>query len=454
MAYDQKKTECDNGNKKTHNIQGKYWRSVGDGSLPYTIAPRTVQAKNKKETINLNDIDKMTAPTKKKRRKNIDQNRDLVTTTLTSTPGSLKPTQVAITRTCGATPTTSTAPNNPNTSNTLNTAPRRGKISKLNGYQVYFNDEYVHGEQVYNKAKITNNNYILTSSRARLVSYGFVRKFTQSLSMDIASIVNDYYGNDCLIVDIRHPQCASLGKKHSQVFSTLLFDLDGVSMTTSTTDCISSNESNPRSTIVFSVELVGESKCETDSYGVGMWCYGYSSNVLKTNINGEYYRKEDFFNSIVKRGEFEDEYRCKHNTWKCGLPKESEIYSKIGKDAMMGKLYSYSITMDSISTGLSGITKSGPNILDCCYKNSNDHDDGWHPLKFGVSTLYWTFDFKSENIIIERKDGDRNNGEKQHIDTYSLVKNRFYIFSMGLRGCNCQDIEKGGMMYRIKIQEK
>ena len=419
-----------------HDDKNSTWEwddcHTDQSSTSTTFASTSTRTNNVNNGIN--DVDNIVSasPPTKKRRQNCNDKLNIIERTLP-----LPETQTTSLASM-AQPIPTSAPNT-----TPATATTGHKMGQLNGYQVYYTAEYIYGQHAHNKADKTNNDYILTSNRAKLLSYGFVRQFTKSLSMDIASIVNKYYGNDYLDVDIRHPELASHGREHSQHLSTLLFDLDGISMTTYSKT--SRNKIIDASKILFSVELLGESKCKMDCHGVSMWWRGYSRNVLKTTSIGnnkmDYYTKDNFFDNVAKTGESFDDYDCKHNIWTRGLPATSDIYSKLGMT------HSYTVRMES---GLSYID----NALDPNVGDKNENDDGWHALKFGISTLYATLDCQEQKIIIERKDNNRNNGEKQHIDTSALAQDKFYIFFLLLKGCNCKHIKKGGMVYRIKIEQK
>ena len=210
----------------------------------------------------------------------------------------------------------------PPITSTATTAPIGGKRGKLKGFELYHTDYCMHEQQVFNQATRTNNGYILTIKRAKLLVYGYVRD-AQSLSMDIAGIIGKYYANNYSDIDIRHPDFASYGKRHSQAFSTILLRLDGVSM---------SSGKGYLSKIIFSIELLGKSKCKMDNYCVSMWCRGYSKGALKRKNgdgNVEYYAINDFFANILKRGEIKVDYVVSIIFGVVGLPEDSEIYLKI-----------------------------------------------------------------------------------------------------------------------------
>ena len=166
---------------------------------------------------------------------------------------------------------------------TATTPPIGGKRVKLKGYrfELYHTEHCIHEQQVYNQASRADNSCILTIKRANVSVYGYVCDYTESLSMDVRSIINTYFGNNYLDIDIPHPIL--------MIWKNMESGGDGYS-----------------SKIRFSIASLGESKCKMDSYCVGVWCRGFSNDVLKSKNgdgNAEYYAINDFFES-------KDDYDC------------------------------------------------------------------------------------------------------------------------------------------------
>ena len=119
----------------------------------------------------------------------------------------------------------------------------------------------------------------------------------------------------------------------------------------------------------------------------------------------------------------------------------------------MSVCQTYLVQMNSGISGVSLVEKAGRKTPSY-YSEKEEKDDAFDALKFGISTLYVTFDFEKEKIITQRKDIGKNNGEKQYIDSCILYQDQFYMFYVTLNGCNCQNIKKDGRIYRIKIEQK